>query len=195
MKIFRESLRELKDLRALAVTAMLIAVSMLIESFTINLGFIKINFSFLAIAAIGMLYGPAVSFLAGGICDVLGYLVSPSGGFFFIYTVIAAVQGLLYGLIAYRKLPKASAPKAYRASMLTRLIIARVADVLFINLICNTAANYYYGFLADKTLPAAIAARVAKNLLELPVDLLLISVVLMAVLEAYAAVFGRKKAV
>ena len=50
MKIFRWSLEELKSLRAVIVTGLLIALSMVIESFTINLGFAKINFAFLAIA-------------------------------------------------------------------------------------------------------------------------------------------------
>ena len=77
--------------------------------------------------------------------------------------------------------------------MMVRLVIARVVDVVFINLICNTAANFHYGFLRDKTLGAAIAARVVKNLLELPVDIILIAAVLTAVLKAYEAVFGKQK--
>ena len=74
MKMFQESFKEFKDLRAVVVTGLLIALSMVIESFTINLGFAKINFAFLAIAAIGMLYGPSVSLFAGAVCDVLGIL-------------------------------------------------------------------------------------------------------------------------
>ncbi len=193
MKKFLESCKELKDLRAVVVTGLLIALSMVIESFTINLGFAKINFAFLAIAAIGMLYGPSVAFFAGGICDILGYLVAPDGAFFPLYTLIGAVQGLIYGVIAYRKLCDKSG-KAFNKEMMIRLIIARIVDVLFINLICNTAANFHYGFLQDKTLGAAIAARTAKNLLELPFDIILIAGVLMAVLKAYNMVFGKRAA-
>lgn len=193
MKKFLESCKELKDLRAVVVTGLLIALSMVIESFTINLGFAKINFAFLAIAAIGMLFGPSVAFFAGGICDILGYLVAPDGAFFPLYTLIGAVQGLIYGVIAYRKLCDKSG-KAFNKEMMIRLIIARIADVLFINLICNTAANFHYGFLQDKTLGAAIAARTAKNLLELPFDIILIAGVLMAVLKAYNMVFGKRAA-
>lgn len=193
MKKFLESCKELKDLRAVVVTGLLIALSMVIESFTINLGFAKINFAFLAIAAIGMLYGPSVAFFAGGICDILGYLVAPDGAFFPLYTLIGAVQGLIYGVIAYRKLCDKSG-KAFNKEMMIRLIIARIVDVLFINLICNTAANFHYGFLQDRTLGAAIAARTAKNLLELPFDIILIAGVLMAVLKAYNMVFGKRAA-
>lgn len=193
MKKFLESCKEVKELRAVVVTGLLIALSMVIESFTINLGFAKINFAFLAIAAIGMLFGPSVAFFAGGICDILGYLVAPDGAFFPLYTLIGAVQGLIYGVIAYRKLCDKSG-KAFNKEMMIRLIIARIVDVLFINLVCNTAANFHYGFLQDKTLGAAIAARTAKNLLELPFDIILIAGVLMAVLKAYNMVFGKRAA-
>lgn len=192
MKMFQESFKEFKDLRAVVVTGLLIALSMVIESFTINLGFAKINFAFLAIAAIGMLYGPSVSLFAGAVCDVLGYLVAPDGAFFPLYTLIGAAQGLIYGLIAYRKLSKRTG-REYDIEMMIRLIIARVIDVVVINLVCNTAANFHYGFLRDKTLSAAIIARVTKNLLELPVDIILIVGVLMAVLKAYTMVFGRRR--
>ncbi len=192
MKMFQESFKEFKDLRAVVVTGLLIALSMVIESFTINLGFAKINFAFLAIAAIGMLYGPSVSLFAGAVCDVLGYLVAPDGAFFPLYTLIGAAQGLIYGFIAYRKLSKRTG-KEYDFEMMIRLIIARVIDVVVINLVCNTAANFHYGFLRDKTLSAAIIARVTKNLLELPVDIILIVGVLMAVLKAYTMVFGRRR--
>lgn len=190
--IFRQSADELKNVRCLTVTGLLIAVSMVIESFTINLGFVKINFAFLAIAAIGMLYGPLVSLFAGGICDIVGVLVAPTGGFFIVYTLIAMVQGLIYGLIGYHKTVKQSG-KRYPKAVVLRLWAARTVDVLLINLVCNTAANYHYGFLGDKTLSAAIRLRALKNLAELPFDFALIALILAAVLQAYQTVFGKKK--
>ncbi len=195
-RLFRQSAEELKDLRSVIVTGLLIAVSMAIESFTIQLGFAKINFAFLAIAAIGMLYGPTVGFFAGAVCDILGFLVAPDGGFLPLYTLIGAVQGLLYGLIAYRRLCKrktVSANPYANPAQLIRLCIARIVDVLLINLVCNTAANYHYGFLGDKTLGAAIAARVLKNVIELPFDLILIAAILPAVLTAYEMTFAKKR--
>lgn len=192
MKAFRMSFEELKNLRSVLVTGLLIAVSMVIESQTINLGFAKINFAFLAIAAIGMLYGPFVSLFAGGICDIVGVLVAPTGGFFAVYTLIAMAQGLVYGLIGYHKTVKQTGGR-YPRAVIVRLWIARAIDVLFINLVCNTAANYHYGFLGDKTLGAAIKLRALKNLAELPFDWMLIAVILAAVLQAYQVVFGRQR--
>ena len=50
-RMFSESAKELSNLRSILVTGMLIAVSYAIESFTIELGFAKINFAFLALAS------------------------------------------------------------------------------------------------------------------------------------------------
>lgn len=191
-KIFRHSIDELKSLQSCVVCGLLMALSMVIESFTIELGFAKINFAFIAIAAIGMLYGPSVSFMAGAVCDILGYLVHPDGAFFPLYTLIGAAQGLIYGLVAYRRLCKRTG-KAFTIEMNIRLVIARILDVLVINLVCNTAANFHYGFLRDQTLGAAIAARVLKNLIELPIDLVLIVAVMTTILKAYESVFGNRK--
>ena len=45
-------------------------MSMVLEMYSINLLFVKINFAFLATAVIGMLFGPTVGFFAGLACDV-----------------------------------------------------------------------------------------------------------------------------
>ena len=76
---------------------------------------------------------------------------------------------------------------------MVRLFIARILDVAVINLVCNTAANFHYGFLSDRTVGAAIAARIAKNLIELPFDLILIAAILPAVLAAYEQVFKKQR--
>ncbi len=191
-RIFPQSAAEMKNLRAVIVTGLLIALSMVIESFTINLGFAKINFAFLAIAAVGMLYGPSVSFFAGALCDILGYIVAPDGAFFPLYTLIGAAQGLIYGMIAYRGLvTRTGNPRLIETTV--RLFIARTLDVCIINLVCNTAANFHYGFLSDRTVGAAIAARVAKNVIELPFDLILIAAILPAVLTAYEQIFKKRQ--
>ena len=73
---FKKSALELKNLRCLCVTAILIALDLALKSVTINLPFGKISVAFLAIAAIGMLFGPTVAFLAGGITDILGMFIA-----------------------------------------------------------------------------------------------------------------------
>ena len=198
--IFVSSYEELKGKKAifcLVTTAMLIALSTVLEYFTIDIPFARINFAYIAIAAIGMLYGPCMAFFAGGMCDVFGYIVHPQGAFLPVYTLIAAFQGLIYGLMLYRRwgyMSTLGKPGfANTATMGLRIIASRVLDVLLINLFCNTAANLHYGFIPAQAFDEAIMVRLTKNLLQLCADIPLMLILIPAILTAYERTIGRSE--
>ncbi len=179
-----------RNLRCLVTTALLVAVSMALESFTIELPFAKINFSFIAIASIGMLYGPFVSFFAGGICDIVGYIAHPTGTFMPVYTLIAMLQGMIYGIVLYSDWKEVNSkvkPKAF----IIRVILARLFDVIIINLCLNTTANLHYGYIHADSLMAAIYMRIAKNAIQLVVDIPLLLALLPVVIVAHRQIIGR----
>jgi len=192
MKIFRQSAEELRDVRCLTVTGMLIALYAALEFVTIQPSeTLKINFGFLAIAAIGVLYGPVVGMLGAGVCDVVGFLVKPSGTFNPMFTAVAMVQGLIYGLIAYRRLSGREG-RAFDVEMMIRAVAARVTDVAIVNIVLNSMGIYFmYG--SKNTLPVMMWTRVTKNVVELPIDILLVLVVIPVILRVYAGVFGRRR--
>ena len=193
-RIFRQSLAELKDIRCLTVTGLLIAVYAALEFVTIQPSeTLKINFGFLAIAAIGVLYGPVVGMFGAGICDLVGFMVKPSGSFNPVFTGIAMVQGLIYGMVAYRRLSGRTG-RGYDVEMLVRSATARVLDVAIVNVCLNTLAIYYM-FGSKETLTAMLATRVTKNLVELPIDIGLVIVVIPVLLKAYEGVFGKRRSV
>lgn len=107
LRMFRDSALELKRLRCITVTAMLIALNLALKSVTVYVtDDLKISFSFLALAAIGMLFGPTVSFLAGAVTDILGLLIANTiGAFNPLFTLVEAVGGMLYGLFLYKLKP------------------------------------------------------------------------------------------
>lgn len=179
--LFTSSAKEFKSVRTLCVTGLLIAVSMMLEGLTIEIPNAKINFAYLAIAAIGMLYGPVVAFFSGALCDVVGYIAHPDGGFLPAYLIPAMLQGLIYGLVLYRATAK-------RVSFYVRVVTARLLDVMIINLCLNTLLNIHYGFLVAETVVAGIWMRVVKNLLQFCVDVPISIAVLTAVSVAYLQV-------
>ncbi len=181
--LFSDSAKELKQIRCIVVTALLIAVSMAIESVQIVTPFFKINFTFLAFAAIGMLFGPTVALFSGALCDLLGYFVRPDGAFIPVYIVIAMLQGLIYGIFLYKKDIK---------KLLVFIIIARLLDVLIINLCLNTYFNMYYGFIPQVPLWVAVSARALKNFLELLADIPLLYIILPTVYTVYNRSFVKK---
>ncbi|MGN0575771.1 MAG: folate family ECF transporter S component [Ruminococcus sp.] len=192
LSLFTDSLKELKKVRNLVITAVFIGISMVIEMYAIDLQFVKINFAFLAIAVIGMLFGPSVGLIAGCACDVVGFIAHPSGAFIPVYVLVAGLQGLIYGLCLYRKNDRHSIVLVNNASekktditLYLRAILARLLDVIVINLLIQTKLNMHYGFIPQEAYGTAIVARVAKNVIELCADIPMLFVLLPAALAAY----------
>ena len=182
----------------MVICAMLIAMYTVLEFISIDITVAKINFAFIPLAAIGMLYGPTVGLAAGGICDVMGFLVKPTGAFLPIYTILGCVQGMIYGLMLYRKWgnvwsdePKGRIFGLDLTQLSIRIIAARLIDVLFINMLCNTYANIHYGFIPAKSLSVIITERLAKNLIELAADLPLLLTILPVILAIYSRTMAR----
>ncbi len=130
--IFKESAKEFTKLRSLVVTAMFVALSMVIESQAIDLHYAKLNFAFLAIAVIGMLFGPCMGLVAGLACDIVGYLAHPDGAFLPAYVLVAGLQGLIYGICLYQKMNQHSIQfvnnstgKGFDITLYLRAIVAR----------------------------------------------------------------------
>lgn len=195
--LFRQSFREItgkEKITCIVTTGILLAASMIIETYTIEIPFAKINFAFIAIAAIGMLYGPTISFFAGGICDILGFIVHPSTAFLPLYTLIGMFQGLIYGIVLYQKwgnISKINAKKGRKMTELTiRVIVARLLDVIIINLLINTSANMHYGFIPRQAFGTAVAARIVKNLLQLAADIPLLIIIMPVILITYSKIVG-----
>ena len=184
LSVFTDSAKEFTKVRSLVTTSLLVAVSMVIEMF--------------AIAIIGMLFGPCMGMMAGFACDIVGYLAHPSGGFLPAYVLVGGLQGLFYGLFLYQKWSGHSIQfvsnktgKTTDITLYLRAIVARLADVVIINLLIQTKLNLHYGFIPQEAYGAAIVARVAKNVIELAIDLPLLFILLPVALKAYQHIFRR----
>ena len=74
-KSFRDSFHELKDVKALATTAMLLAIAVVLGFYTLQVtDFIKIGFAFIADEMTGMMFGPVVGGLMGAAADNIWYV-------------------------------------------------------------------------------------------------------------------------
>ena len=129
--IFLRSLQELRNPRALVVTSILIALNLAMTMAGLRIYLapeLRLTPSFLCQAAVGMLYGPSASMMAGFLTDILGFLFDRSGGGYFPgYTITAVLNGLWYGLWLYPNKPT-----------WFRVFGAKTCVNLFSNIILNT---------------------------------------------------------
>jgi ECF transporter S component (folate family) len=190
VKLFSDSFKELKNIRCLVTTSMLIAVFIALKAYaTIPLGAsLRISLAFIALAAIGMLYGPVVAMIAAIPCDLIGAMLK-GDGILPAFTLVIVFEGLIYGIFLYGFDFKKSIWQN------VKLISAQAIVVFISHLILNTIALYHYGIIGgdDSTVIALISARVLKNVIEFPIDVAVLFALLIPIKAAYTRVIGARQ--
>ncbi len=184
--LFKRSALEFKSIRCLTFTAMLIALDLAIKLTTTveSSDALHISFAFVALASVSMLYGPTVGFAAGMITDLLGFVLRPSGAFDIRFTLIEALGAMIYGIFLYNA--------QNDRWLLPRVIAAKTTVVIVCNLWLTTWA---VASLAGKGFMAMFPARAIKNLIQLPIDIILLALILPLVLKAWQMIPGNKRVV
>ncbi len=148
---------------ALKITniALLIALEIVLSRFlSISTPIVKIGFSFIPLSMLAMLYGPFYAGAGAAIADIVGAMLFPVGPFFPGYTLTAALTGLTYGLLLYRR------PKSWG-----RILAAVLIVTMALNLGLNTV---WIQLTTGKAYMALLAPRVIKSLAMVPIMTLLI---------------------
>lgn len=164
-KQFADSFQELKSLKTIVVTAMFMAIGIVLGSmFTIQIGnFLKLGFSFIANEMTALLFGPVVGGLMGGLTDVIKYIMKPTGPFFFGFTFNAILGAVIYGVILY-----------HRPITFKRILAAKVIVAVIVNMILGT---YWLQVMYGKAFFALLPGRALKQLVAVPIESLLFYVV------------------
>lgn len=160
--------------RRLCVIAVLIAMQIVLGRIAaINVGsYLKISFGFIPIAVCGILTGPFWTLLMAAVCDILGALLFPTGAFYWGFTLVAAVGGLIYGLCLYNR------KENIILCMLCTLTIALICNILLNTLfLCQIGAMVAPG---NEGFWPVMWTRILKNLIQFPVN----GVILFAVWKA-----------
>ena len=200
---FKKSFEELKSIRCLTVTALLIGVSIALKFVMIMpTETLKISFAFVGLASIGMLYGPVVAGIAGTITDLLGFLVKPTGAFSPIFTLVEVTGAVIFGIFIYWLNPVKldfSSKSAFLSGLKTngvqvfRIFMAKFTVNLVCNVFMNTVAMVIMGYFSPEVFWVKIAARIVKNAVMLPIEVFILLLVLYPVMVAYRAAFREKR--
>lgn len=177
---FVNSWCELKHVNCIAITAMLIAVGVILGYFSVQVtDFLRIGFSGLANELAAFLFGPVVGGLMGGVGDILKYIMKPTGAFFFGWTLNAILGPMIYGIMLY-----------HRPINLKRIFAAKILVALIVNLLLGTL---WLSIMYGKAFFLLLPARAVKQLVSVPVDALLLYVVLQMLSKAkvFALVHSR----
>ena len=179
--LFSDSAKELKNVKCIALTGLLIAMFIVLDTFSIKIGaYAKINFAFAALSVVGMLFGPVPAVLAALAGDIIGCVLSGAAPLPLL-TMTAALEGLVFGIFLYKKEGKALAVNA---------VIARLIDSFVINLLLNTAILMNAGFMSQTG--AQFKLRVIKISIEALIYCPFLAAFLPAIYLIYKKVSGSR---
>ena len=169
--MFKESYKELKKLKTLLVTALLIALGIILGQWSIQISqSMKIGVSFIATQMTAVLFGPVVGGIVGGVADVLKFIIKPTGPFLIGYTISAILGPVIYGVMLYKK-----------PITLWRILLSKAVVAVLVNLLLGTYWSYLYFGAAFW---AAIPAKLIQQLIQVPVQSLIFYLVMMALKKA-----------
>ncbi len=184
---------ELKDIRMLVITALMIALRIALKPFAIYIGpQMAIQTATLATALGAMVFGPVVAIPAAMISDTVGFMIYPTGDYFLPFMLTEIASTMIYALCLYRAKPSA-----------TRVIIARFLICFAVNVVLQQfifAWQYTYMGNPDKGKDAIMGimttARLFKNLFFFPIETVVITLflkVLIPVTSRARLTFGGSK--
>jgi ECF transporter S component (folate family) len=157
----------LRRLRPLIVTALMAALSVVLTRFAslrVTIGAvegIRIGFGALPNILAGVVLGPLYGALAGGVADVVGFMLSPLGGYMPHFTLTAALPGAIPGLV-YRALRRGRI--APPSSILQLGLSVAVGTVI----ISWGLTPYFLHTLFGLDLRVILLPRIVAGLIEVP---------------------------
>lgn len=122
------------SLKKLIILAALVALNVIFTRLlAVNASVFKLGVGFAAVAVCAMLYGPAWAALCAALGDLVGALLFPTGAYFPGFTLTAALTGLIFGLLLYKKRP--SFGRCFLAALADGVIVTLILNTLMISLV------------------------------------------------------------
>ncbi|MGO3731804.1 MAG: folate family ECF transporter S component [Vagococcus sp.] len=115
--------------KSIALMGLLMGLQIILTRFlSIQTPLVRIGFTFIAVALMGLMFSPLIAGLGNALADFIGITLFPvTGGFFPGFSVSAFMTAAIYSVFFYKK-----------EMTLKRIIIANVIVTLVVDLVMNT---------------------------------------------------------
>lgn len=120
---WKAAVADLYSTRNLVFAALMVAMARVLALIpSIPIAHTRLSFSFPARAMCGLVCGPVAGMAYGFVEDILGFILQPTGEFFFGYTISTMAGMLVYALCFYR-----------RRVTVVRIVVSNVLVNIFVN--------------------------------------------------------------
>ncbi len=176
---WRDAAANLKDVRMVALAAMIVALRALCKMLEIPIApGLNINVAALFNSVGAMVYGPVVGVVGAIVSDPLGYLLHPDGPYFLPFMLTDMSSSLIFGLFFWRRRLTVS------RAMTAKFTVNMISNVILTSAIMKWYYLVFYGVEKAEAYSLINLTRIVKNLVMFPIEAILIAVVLGALSPA-----------
>ncbi len=174
---WKEAMAQLRSTKMLVCAALIVALRVAVKLILRFEPVAGLTFSFdCYVNSVGsMIYGPVMGLLVGAVSDTVGYIIKPSGTYFFPYIFVEMSSSFLFALFFWRR------KITVGSTLLSKFTVNFVSNIILTSLITKWS---YIFFGLEKSYPLVNAVRIVKNLVLFPFEAILIVLVLRAMLPA-----------
>jgi len=166
---WRDAGQSMRDLRLLVFAALMIAMARALSLLpSIPIWHTRMSFGFLARALCALVCGPIMGLVYGFAEDILGFILQPTGDFFFGYTLSTMAGVLVYALCFYRA--RITVLRLTVANLLVNVLVNAVMGSLWTMMV---RGGGYWGWFT---------VSLSKNLVTVVPKVILLAVLFRAIL-------------
>lgn len=150
--------------KKIILTALLLTVELVLSRFlSIKTPILKISFAFVPTCVCAIWLGAKWTVLLNVLGDIMGATLFPVGAFFIGYTISAAVSGIIYGVLLYKK---------EESSYTDKQFLARIwISVFLVACISNIGLNtLWISITTGKAYIVLLGARIVKEIIMIPIQ-------------------------
>lgn len=176
---WRDAAAELKDVKMLVITALMVALRVALKPLAIPVGpQLSIQTATLATALGAMIFGPVMAIPAAIISDTVGFLLYPTGDYFLPFVLTEIGSTMFYALFLYR------AKVTPTRVMLSRFCICFLVNVVMQQFIYA----WWYAYIGnpeearETILGIMTLSRILKNIAMFPIESVVLTLFLRVLL-------------
>ena len=172
---WKDAAAEMKSLKMLVVTALMVALRIVLKPLAIPLGpQLSIQTAMLATSLGAMIFGPVVAIPAAMISDTIGFMIYPTGDYFLPFMLTEIASTMIYALCLYRS--KVTP---------TRVMLSRFFICFFVNVIMQQFIYaWWYAYIGnpeeakEAILGIMTLSRILKNVAMFPIEAVVLTLFL-----------------
>ncbi|MGN1445722.1 MAG: folate family ECF transporter S component [Eubacteriales bacterium] len=179
---WREAAAQLRSVNMLAMAALIVALRVAVKFLKIPLAAgLSVSLDCYVNSLGSLIYGPLMGLLVGAVSDTVGCPLHGFADYFFPFILTEMFSSFIFGLFFWRR------PLGAGRALVAKFTVNLICNIILTSVLMKWYYYLYFGVEKAEAYNLINMVRIVKNLVLFPVEAVLITVILSALLPALRA--------